>query len=585
MTSKFWSGTRGDLDEIVDRLVQEGLIEEERRSRKGDRLTFVSGVVREVLYGELSRRKRRSLHRKYAQMLERRYGGRLDRVYPQLVHHFSGGDVPDKTVEYGLLHAKRALRAFGGDEVIRSAKTALEFLDEEWEGEPSIEGEARMVLAAGYRMTGDEDGALKEIEGAIRIFEREREASALASALLFASKVAWQARRTEQTRRWVERGIEVSRSQESPTHLRQFLSLGATLASLRGEYARADELRDEAEALSPKSRESTSDDALPEGGTLVVALPNPLVADAPVDMQLVEEAEVYSNVFETLLTTDQEGNLTPALAEKLEPLEGGRAFRITLRPDVRFQGGEPLTAQRVKESFERSLRRAATDLPPGLAAIRGSLEFARKQTEDLAGVVVHSDLDLEIRLEDALPIYPVLLSDMRTGVCRQPSNEQEGSRLLGTGPFRLGSRDADKLVLERCADYWRGDPAKIDAIEFRPGLGSAAIASGLRSGALDLARDSAAAGPGGDPARPALSRASGREAATNDLLHFVQHAQRSHRAQRVGAPRAGRRRENPRPGLAHARAVRPARIGVSAARHAGARPGAQTVPDHSGRGA
>ena len=56
----------------------EGVFEEEREAR-GDRLAFSSGIVRDVLYGALSRRKRRSLHRKYAELLETRYAGRLER--------------------------------------------------------------------------------------------------------------------------------------------------------------------------------------------------------------------------------------------------------------------------------------------------------------------------------------------------------------------------------------------------------------------------------------------------------------------------------------------------------------------------
>ncbi len=59
-----------DLDDDIDRLVREGMLEEERESR-GDRLTFSSGIVRDVLYAALSRRKRRSLHRKYAELVEK----------------------------------------------------------------------------------------------------------------------------------------------------------------------------------------------------------------------------------------------------------------------------------------------------------------------------------------------------------------------------------------------------------------------------------------------------------------------------------------------------------------------------------
>ena len=72
---------KGDIEDALDRLIQDGYLEEERESRS-DLLTFSSGVVRDVLYAGLARRRRRSLHRRYAELLEGRYGGRLERVLP-----------------------------------------------------------------------------------------------------------------------------------------------------------------------------------------------------------------------------------------------------------------------------------------------------------------------------------------------------------------------------------------------------------------------------------------------------------------------------------------------------------------------
>src|SRR5258706_3497089 len=108
-----------DPEDQVERLVREGIFEEERESR-GDRLVFASGIVRDGLYAELSRRRRRSLHRRFAEILEKRHSGRLERVYPDLVHHFSEGDVPEKTDQYGLELAQRSLEAFSADEAIRA---------------------------------------------------------------------------------------------------------------------------------------------------------------------------------------------------------------------------------------------------------------------------------------------------------------------------------------------------------------------------------------------------------------------------------------------------------------------------------
>ena len=95
------------------------------------------------------------LHRKYAELIEKRSAGRLERIYPELVHHFSQADVPDKTVEYGVKLAQKSLDTFSPEEAIRVSKIVLEYLeDEEWAGDPSLEGHTRLLLAEGQRMAG-----------------------------------------------------------------------------------------------------------------------------------------------------------------------------------------------------------------------------------------------------------------------------------------------------------------------------------------------------------------------------------------------------------------------------------------------
>jgi ABC-type transport system substrate-binding protein/serine/threonine protein kinase len=476
-----------DVEDAIDRLVDEGLLEEERESR-GDRLTFSSGVVRDVLYGAISRRKRRSLHRKYAEEVEKRHGGRLERVYPQLVHHFSQGDVPDKTVEYGLRMAKTALDAFSPEEAARAARTVLEFLDEEWEGDPALEGEARILLAQAHRMAGDVDAALKEAEAAGRILERESHKSRAVTALLFAAETAWQARKVEETTRLVQQVMEAARKAGDKDSLRHVLSLAATLANLRGEYEKANDYFEEAVSLAPAPKEAELQEELPKGGRLVVALATVVGDVDPVNMELVEEQEVLANVVETLLATDLEGNLIPALCEKWEVSGDGTSVFFTLRENVSFQNGEALTAQAIKHSFERSIR-VARELPPGLAAIRGAAEFAKNIDKELAGILVHSDYKLEIQLPEPLSIYPALLTDYKTGITLNVDQGKTGSIPIGTGPFRMTSYSPDRIMLERNESYWKGTSALLDEVEFRAGLSASEIASGLRSGSIDLARD------------------------------------------------------------------------------------------------
>ncbi|HMA18583.1 MAG TPA: protein kinase, partial [Thermoanaerobaculia bacterium] len=302
-----------NVEDSIDRLVIEGVFEEERESR-GDRLAFSSGIVRDVMYGALSRRKRRSLHRKYAELIEKRYSGRLERIYPDLLHHFSQADVPEKTVEYGLKLARKSLDAFSADDAARAAKTALEYLeDEEWSGDRSLEGDARALLAEAHRVSGNADGALREAEAAARLYEREKQSEKAVAAILFAAETAWQGRRMEETRRWAERGIELARALDRPSALGKLLSLAATIANLRGEHARATAYLAEIEQLTPK--EKTRREEIPRGGTLVVAMSNPLANLEPGTYELTEEHEVIGNVYETLVTTDPQGGLVPLLAE------------------------------------------------------------------------------------------------------------------------------------------------------------------------------------------------------------------------------------------------------------------------------
>jgi ABC-type transport system substrate-binding protein len=474
-----------DLDDEIDRAIREGILEEERESR-GHRLTFSSGIVRDVLYGTLSRRRRRTLHRTYAELIEKRYAGRLDRIYPDLVHHFSQGDVPEKTVEYARKLAQKSLDAFSPEEVIRVAKIALDYLEDAEEAiGRSLEGEIRLLLAQGYRMAGHVDPAIREADAAIKVFDAQKDVEGALGAALFGAETTWQARRIDEARRWAERGMEIARATGRSEHLSRLLSLAATIANLRGEYAKAAEYQAEIEKAAPG--EEAPAEEIPRGGTLVVAVANPISAAEPGAYETNEEQEVLANVYERLVVTDLQGNLASSLCERWTLEDDARAVRLHLRPDVVFSDGAPLTAAAAKASLERSIRLSREQMPAAFVAIRGVDEYLEGNAE-VSGIVVHGDREIEIRLADRLPIFPSLLTDPRTAIVEALRAEGEGAP-LGTGPFRVTVHTPDRVVLERNPRYWKEPAARLDRIEFRASLSATAIAEGLRSGELDLARD------------------------------------------------------------------------------------------------
>ncbi|HXG58956.1 MAG TPA: ABC transporter substrate-binding protein [Thermoanaerobaculia bacterium] len=472
------------LDKTVDRLVTDGLLEEERESR-GDRLAFTSAIVRDVLYGSLSRRRRRSLHRRYAEHLEQRHAKRLEGVYPDLVHHYSEGDVPEKTVEYGLRQARRALESFSTDEAVQVIRTVLEFTsDEEWTGSRTAEAEARLLLAMACRQQAALDPALREAEAARKIFERENERSRAVDVAAFAADAAWQGRRVDDARRWIEEGIHLSRETGRNDVLATFLSLGATVSNLRGDYNEAKIYFDEAERLSGRdSRQIVSMENVPAGGTLRCPIANLVAVSEPALLNTDEDAEILALVFENLVNVDEGGVLSPALAHAWEIVDGGRAVKIAIDRSARFSDGSPVTAADVKRSFERAAS-ARPNLPAVLDPVVGVDEFRKEAAAGIAGIEVMSDEDLVIRLSQPLAFYPAMLSDPTVAIAKT-----EGDAVVGSGPFRVAERTRSRTVLVRNENDWRKNRSRLDRLEFEVVGDAQAIASAFRQGDIDIARD------------------------------------------------------------------------------------------------
>ena len=78
--------------------------------------------------------------------------------------------------------------------------------------------------------------------------------------------------------------------------MRQLLSLAGTLANLLGDYQKADQYGAEASRLMPGSAIAETEEELPRGGTLVVALVNAINTLDPSGCELLEEAEILTNV-------------------------------------------------------------------------------------------------------------------------------------------------------------------------------------------------------------------------------------------------------------------------------------------------
>lgn len=122
--------------------------------------TFRHALIQEVAYQSMLYARRRDLHGRIGEYLERRYADDLDDYYGLLAHHYGLSDRPDKAVEY-LLRAGHAARAvYANDEAIQDYTRALEILA--GDAADPRGWEARDALGDVYATIGRFDEALAQ---------------------------------------------------------------------------------------------------------------------------------------------------------------------------------------------------------------------------------------------------------------------------------------------------------------------------------------------------------------------------------------------------------------------------------------
>ncbi len=186
---------------------------------------------------------------------------------------------------------------------------------------------------------------------------------------------------------------------------------------------------------------------------------------------------VFSALCDKLFDIDETLGIVPQLALSQETSADGKAVTLRLRPNVRFQDGEPMDAEAVKYTLERNLTLPGSFRKPELGAVE------RVEVVD----------PLTVRLDLKMPFAPLVaqLTD-RAGMIVSPkaakaAGDKFGQRPVCAGPYRFVERvQQDRIVLERFADYWDKDRTSIDRITYVPIPDSTVRLANLKSGQLDM---------------------------------------------------------------------------------------------------
>jgi peptide/nickel transport system substrate-binding protein len=190
------------------------------------------------------------------------------------------------------------------------------------------------------------------------------------------------------------------------------------------------------------------------------------------------------NIYEKLIQHGKDLSLQPALAVSWEN-PSPNIWRFHLRPNVKWQDGRAFTADDVVFSFQR---------------ITAKNSAKRSQVATIKEARKVDDLTIDFETNGPDPILPSEVTGfdiMSKAWCEEHDAVEnvvfgKGDNYalyhaMGTGPFRLVSREPDrKTVVERNPDWWGTPEHNIDRAEFNVVANAQTRVAALLSGEMDM---------------------------------------------------------------------------------------------------
>ncbi|MHB8891376.1 MAG: peptide ABC transporter substrate-binding protein [Candidatus Limnocylindrales bacterium] len=203
-------------------------------------------------------------------------------------------------------------------------------------------------------------------------------------------------------------------------------------------------------------------------------------------------ASFISQIYETLTAVDPTLTVRPALAESWAVEDEGQRVTFTLRPDLAFSDGTPLTADDVVRSWRRLFDpRNPSPLASLVAEVVGARALLTGQASGIEtlGVRAEGDRTVIVDLERGGGDLPAIVSGAPFAIVPPSATSDEivpmpGS-LVGSGAYVLDRVDADAFVLTANPRYWAGEPA-IRTVRMLTTLGGRSPVDAFVAGDVDV---------------------------------------------------------------------------------------------------
>lgn len=195
-------------------------------------------------------------------------------------------------------------------------------------------------------------------------------------------------------------------------------------------------------------------------------------------------------VWQPLITKDEKGAPKAALAESWEKNEDATVWTFKLRQDVAFHNGTPLTADIVKQNFDRYAKGPFSSSFYGI-----NIE---NTYPNLTEVAVADEHTVKLTFSESVPLLDYAMANYGSSIFEPSCFGEDGNfngLPIGTGPYKLVENVVGEYcVVERNEDYY-GEPAKTNTLRFKVIKDANTRYSALMAGEMDALCDLGAITP------------------------------------------------------------------------------------------
>ncbi|NDW44471.1 ABC transporter substrate-binding protein [Ruegeria sp. PrR005] len=210
------------------------------------------------------------------------------------------------------------------------------------------------------------------------------------------------------------------------------------------------------------------------GTTIVIGLQQePTSLDPTADATASIDGMLTQNLFESLTTVNEAGEVLPQLAESWTVSEDGLTYTFDLLDGATFHDGTGFDAEDVKFSFDRAMAEDSVNPSKGLF----------KPIESVT-VVDAGTVEIKLKQKDAFFLFNMAQGDV--SIVAPESVEANNANPVGTGPFKYDSwTRGDKLVLVKNPDHRDAGSVALERVEFKFISDAAAASAALLAGEID----------------------------------------------------------------------------------------------------